>query len=564
MRCLKIISSLLISSFVLFQLSSCREDNPVEPEEQWPAGAGAVLFVKPGDAVTKVPYGKLDTLQWRVCPDSVVRHVVIQLQEKGKDWENLFHVSATPNFKTYNVLNEIGTEIRFRIKSEFTDEWDSTQFITVIDGMQLLFPGENAVLYSGLTVKIQYRNPGNRPFTLYYTRDERKEQWTRLMSSSDPMFWSIDDSLVSGNRYYMKMVDDLDGRSRVSDGFMIEQGPDPGFYIITPDSAARYFSGEELKVAYVSKRGAVAFDLSTDGGKAWKEIIPDGAEPKWTVTVGKLIPDCYLRMRTPDTSFSVTSQPFTLDPQELLFEINQPKRGDVVLPGDYFTINFENTRGGEVTFSLSLDDGKTWERLDLDMHTREPYGCNVPDTTYKWFVVEGPAPACRIKMASKDGSRVMVSGRFSIDDDLADFMPLYPGRVFTYRRSIGWYGNQGSNMYRRTRTIEVLREWSTSDTKYYQCKILDVEDDGTVINTEIDTVAEELSGLHRIHTLISPFRWGLPRYFSSRLERSVRGIDCYYRSKYFAIQKGVGVTAVIDSRRTGMYEWSVNNWQYKW
>jgi len=120
------------------------------------------------------------------------------------------------------------------------------------------------------------------------------------------------------------------------------------------------------------------------------------------------------------------------------------------------------------------------------------------------------------------------------------------------------------DLHQYTRTIKVLREWSTSDTKYYECKILDVKDDGTVINTEIDTIAEELSGLHRLHTLISPFRSGLPRYFSSRLDKVARGIDCYYRSKYFAFQKGVGVTAVIDSRRTGMYQWYVNNWQYKW
>ncbi|NOY05326.1 MAG: hypothetical protein GXO82_01630 [Chlorobi bacterium] len=560
MQYLKVINVLLIFALTFFLLNSCREDNPVEPQEHWPAGAGAVLFVKPDDAVTKVPYGKTDTLQWRVCPDSVVRHVVIQIQEKGKNWKNLLHVSAVPNFRTYPVLYEIGTEIRFRIKSEFTNEWDSTQYLTVYEGMELVFPGSNATLYSGLTVKIRYRNPSDRPFTIYYTRDDRKEQWTRLMSSSDPMFWSIDDTLVSEQRYYLKMVDDLDGRSRVGSGFMIKQGPDPGFHIIAPESGAKYLSGEELEVTYISDRGVVAFDLSTNGGKTWKEIISDGAEPKWNVAVGKLVTNSLLRMRTVDTSFSVTSQPFTLDPHKLQFRILRPRRGDVILPGDYFTVEFENSQGEEVTFSLSLDDGKTWEPIRFDRITRLPNGCDVMDTTYKWFVVQDPTPACRLKMASKDGFRVATTGRFSIDDQLADFIPFRPGKVFVYTHSWGETGNQRINVHRVVRTIEVQREWSNPDFRYYQCKVTDVDDSGNVILVYTDTVAEELSGLHRLYSPPAPLQTGLPRYYSSRIDEVTRGINCYLAIHYFTLRKETGLTIVTNSSRSGMYQWSFNTW----
>ncbi|NOY05327.1 MAG: hypothetical protein GXO82_01635 [Chlorobi bacterium] len=555
---LSILFLLGLTSSSLIILSSCGADNPIEPQEQWPAGAGAVLFVKPDDAVTKVPYGKMDTLRWRVCPDSVVNLILIQVQEKDKDWEPLFHVPAAPNFTTYKVLFEIGTEIRFRIKNAIANDWDSTQYITVIDGMRLVFPGKDAVLYSGLTVKIRYRNPGDRPFTLYYTRDDRKEQWTRLMSSSDPMFWSIADSLVSGKRYYMKMVDDLDGRSRVSDGFMIEQGPDPGFHIIAPDSTDKYFSGQELEVAYVSDRGVVAFDLSTDGGKVWKEIIPGGTDPKWTVTAGKLIPDCYLRMRTTDTSFSVTSQPFTLDPHKLLFRIIKPKEGDIVLPGDYITIEHENSVGDTVFFYLSSDNGRSWDLLGTQP-LKIP--SNYRQQPLRWFVDQDPAYEYRLKMATRDERYVFVTGPIHIDDDLADFFPISQGKDFTYSHWSGQSGPQQNTMTKTIRTISLVNVTSTADAREYECRITDRSRNGDTIRVFTAKMVEELHGLHRIHAPFSPFSATFSRYYSAKLRTAHKGEDYFYESYWMDLESGVGLIKLGHQRRVGMYQYDQDKWE---
>ncbi len=562
---------LTCSFLVVF--SSCGEDSPVEPEFTSSVQQKGVVFTSPDSNTSYWWYETVDTIRWRVHPDSSIERVRVELERyKTGSWRFFFDARADSGFRSVPVDFPMGTSYRFRIRNANGGVWDTSRVVNVVKevkdsilrGYSFLFPRKNSRIYTGWTIKVQHQYPLTSDVVVSFTnRPIRERKWEVISSDSSWPFWKIEDRYLNGLQCYLKIQDMKSGKTGISEPFSIYKGPDPKFRIISPKKSDTFINGQPLTIHYAAEYGPVEFHLSTNDGETWRRIIhPDRG--KWIVKVEKPTDRCLLRMRTLDTTISVLSEPFTLDTALVHFEILSPKGGDVVLPGDYFTINYENTRGGDVTFSLSLDDGKTWQPLDVDIHTQLPYGCNVADTTYKWFVVQGPAPACRLKMAGKDGSCVTVSGRFSIDDDLADFVPLRVGKVFVYLRYWGESGNQRMDLHQYTRTIEVLREWSTSDTKYYECNILDIEDDGTVINTEIDTIAEELSGLHRLHTLISPFRSGLPRYFSARLDRAVRGIDCYYRSKYFAFQKGVGVTAVIDSRRTGMYQWSVNNWQYKW
>jgi len=570
MRCLKIICFLLMSAFVLSQLNSCRKDNPVEPEPAPTVQQKGVVFTSPDTNTSYWWYETVDTIRWRVHPDSTIERVRVELERyKTGSWRFFFDARADSGIRSVPVDFTVGTSYRFRIRNANGGEWDTSRVVNVVNdstlrGYAFLFPRKNSRIYTGWTIKVQHQLPLTSDVVVSFTNRPVKEQkWEVISSDSSWPFWKIEERYLNGLQCYLKIQYLKNGKTGISEPFSIYKGPDPKFRIISPKKSDTFINGQVLPIQYTAEYGPVAFDLSTDDGTTWRELIHPDRALVWVVNVNIPYDRCRLRMRMLDTSIAITGQQFTLDTASVHFDIVHPSAGDVVLPGDYLTVNYKNTQGGDVTFSLSLDDGKTWERLDLDIHTREPYGCNVPDTTYKWFVVQGPAPACRLKMASKDGSRVTVSGRFSIDDDLADFMPLRVGKVFVYLRYWGQMGNQRMDLHQYTRTIEVLREWSTSDTKYYQCKVLDVNDDGTVINTEIDTVAEELSGLHRIHCILSPFRSGLPRYFSSRLDRVARGIDCYFRSKYFAFQKNVGIQDVIDRRRTGMYQWYVNNWSLK-
>ncbi|NOY05325.1 MAG: hypothetical protein GXO82_01625, partial [Chlorobi bacterium] len=80
MQYLKVINVLLIFVLTSFLLTSCHEDNPVEPEPTQTVQRKGVVFTSPDANTSYWWYETVDTIRWRVHPDSAIERVRVELE----------------------------------------------------------------------------------------------------------------------------------------------------------------------------------------------------------------------------------------------------------------------------------------------------------------------------------------------------------------------------------------------------------------------------------------------------------------------------------------------------
>lgn len=548
----------LLGAALLILLSSCKpEDNPTEPthpdniNEQYGAHKG-VVFLHPTGSLIYREYGTKDTVRWWIHPDSSVQQVVVEIKKSqvDADWKHFFYEDAGKG--NHEITYDMNPRFayRMRIRNHNGGVWDTSATIT-LKNFDFFLPTDR--ISEGMLIKIKYINSYGNKVIFEYKRNVNDANWMTIIPPGAPPFLYATSEMVSTDPHLLRMRDVITNMVSTK-SFYVTKGPHKRFTILAPLGNDRYVNGEQIRIEYLAYFDPVAFDFSSDNGFNWREIqtpteptLPSG-RVYWIAHIERPSSFCRIRMRTSDTCIAVMSDIFEIDTAAVRYRILQPRAGEVVFPGTNFDIIYESDITGAQLFSVSTDNGANW--IDLGAHE---------GGKFNWFISQNPSTQTRLRMKSGDGKHTFITEKFSIDDHLADFLPLRVGLEIEYLRTktiarpqSGWVRTDTVKF----RTIKVTSINETSDKRLYQCEITDRDKNGNKIDGFFGTIEEELSGYHRISAPFPPFNWSsFNRFYSVRVKkinitlinRSRTSEDPTWERKGVTVEAGKGVTSAYHS-----------------
>ncbi len=516
----------------------------VEPPPP-PFEGKAAWILKPGSSTT-LYYGCPDTIRWGMNPFAKSTRVYVEFQMDSAGFLPWFDAQADSLFRWVRIPFEPFHRYRFRIRGNTGSEWDTSASIVVYGIHRIVFPTSSLTLTPGMRIKIWHTAYGNPPLALEYAIQgpSGPMNWTRLpYSRFDPEFL-VTRGMASQGTIYLRLRDTATAAEYSSGKLTVRDFVNPEFGLSPPIIGNRFIAGREITLVPASMHGPVAFDLSSNSGASWQEIIPMGGVPLWRIQIAKPAVTYRLRMRADDPSFPIVLDlgDFEIDTILIQFLVTWPHEGVVLRAGDYIHPAFVSAVGDSVIFSLSTDDGATWTST-----LTSPTPIGYPDSL---FLFGAPSTRCRIRIQTLDGRLSRISEQFAIEDRLADFFPVDVGSRWVYSHRT--YG-EGYDNY-TFRIIEVTGKHLTGDAMAYTCLVKD-SSGGSVTGQYEATFFENLTGLHIISASyytrpldMQPARYFHPDFGTILLNRYSAGRD----SRSTKIEKGIGFRSYSNRQYIGL------------
>ncbi len=370
---------------------------------------------------------------------------------------------------------------------------------------------------------------------------------------ANPANHNIKLSLQAGSIYTFRIRNIKCADGDTSSVFVREEtSPDMSFYILRPYPSSEVHQGsvDTIRIRNLSGQ-KVAFDLSTDNGITWKQIVPFGSNPNWAVRqdTGSR---CMIKMYASDSAkYHFTAGPFRIVNHDLASFFGAAiSSGTTWWLGGKMSIPVNNTLGTPAVFDLSTDDGKSWKEV-------------VALGAMPAFVIDdGPSDNCRIRMSNADRSWVTISNRFRIGASIEEYIPLAKNKAFGYTKKEITYtrvnpsGVCTDSNYRIIRIIDI---YTTDDTIIYACSITDyrpVRRDFTAY------IGEAMHGFRRLAATFEPFNLVPMKHF---IEKSISGesnrLDIQ-SDEYvsWTIVKGKGIVTCTHSMKTDNATTKIITW----
>lgn len=355
----------------------------------------------------------------------------------------------------------------------------------------ILYPSSDDVIYFDSKCVIEYFLPMNQKVRFELSIDTGKT-WVKktILGWKENAHWLVHDE--ASKSCLLRMVDANDSILALSGMFEISSATGPTDYFLFPKQYDVLYRGSRCQLKFkMPPPPDVAYDFSTNMGLSWREVIASGSATEFVVDDNPA-DNCLLRMRAKNGSIVGTSGIFQISNGfDGRLYISEPRTGATIQMGTLVKFIVVKPRDPifHSTLEWSTDGGVSWRQISRT-ELQEIY----------WMVEEGPYDDCRFRIYSDDRLRFFQTGSISIKNNLDEFFRLEVGMRMKFN-FIHLEGDQTSTdtLNIGSIVIDVINQFQQGDKLYFICRsTVDKPRETPSISVAIDTVWEELYGVHRI------------------------------------------------------------------
>lgn len=411
--------------FVVRTRTDTHEKNKNTVDSEYSQEVSALTSVEPSITVIspngyeKLRIGTLHEITWESTGE--VGDVLLEYStNNGETWTDIDRATENDGSFVWEVPDTPSDTCRLRISEVDGQPADISQgmfSIRVAPTVALTSPNGGEQLTVGSVHQITWTSGGDVDDVKIKYSATGGETWS-VISPSTPnnggFQWSVPDTPSESCLVRLKVVDEDDGPSDMSDAvFSIVTPQPPSLTITSPNGAEIWTAGMVQEITWQSSGevGDVKIEYSTTNGETWgyvAENTENDGSYRWTVPE---TPSDVCRIRISEIqgeTVDISNGPFTIVLSPSL-TVTSPNGGEQLVIGSNHPVTWQSSGiVGTILIEYSTDNGESWIPVTTSTPNSGGYGWNIPET---------PSDQCLIRIigCDVDGSPVDISDEvFSI------------------------------------------------------------------------------------------------------------------------------------------------------
>ena len=395
-------------------------------------------------------------------------------RDNGQTWEIVIHDKSDNGRYNWPVSGAASDNSLIRVSAPSGEPSDvSDAIFTILDepAIAVVEPNGGEIFFIGSSFNVLWNNVNfTGPVKIDLSRDNG-QSWNVLTASTEndgDFLWDI--KAPASDNCLIK-VTGLDGGPTDNSDAVFSIQPVPAISVTVPNGGEKYFIGAIQPIEWdaVNISESVKIELSRDGGENWttlEDSAPDSGKYNWTVE-GPESDNCFVRVSDADGDPIDTSDAAFIVLLEPAIIVTQPNGNDIWYLSTSQSIEWGSVNtSGSVKFSLSRDNGQTWETIVESM----------PDSgSYEWPVSGDTSAFCLVKVSDVAGGLEDQSDSVFAIEELPQLTVLSPNGGELYYISdpvdLTWSSVNTSDLV----NIELSQDNGATWTSI----ITDTEDDGS-------------------------------------------------------------------------------------